>query len=79
MFKCQITNRTSKPLEKLQKVILATRNVDYNHYDDESEEEWMTSGTEIVKEVNACEEGVRIWNNFSDEQKANFVRLFRAA
>ena len=74
MFKCQITGKTSKPLEKLNKVTVKTRAVEYRHWDREAEEVWFTRGTEIVKEVNATEEGVQLWQSFTAEEREEFVK-----
>jgi hypothetical protein len=70
MFRCEITKRLSRPLEKLHKVVVKTRPTQYRHWNRETEEEWFTSGVEIVKEVNATEEGVALWEKLSPEEKA---------
>lgn len=59
--------------EKLNKIVVATRQVEYKHWDRENEEEWFSYGTEIVREINASDEGVRIWNAMTDEQRAALV------
>lgn len=74
MFLCQITGRTSKPIEKLTKIPVAFRNVEYRHWDYDSEEEWFTHGTEIVREINASEEGLLIWSNLTPEEREEFVK-----
>ena len=74
MFKCQITNKTSKRLEKLNKVVVKTRPVSYKHYDHETEEEWVTHGTEIVQELNATEDGVKLWNSLTEEEREEFIK-----
>lgn len=74
MFKCEITKRLSKPLEKLNKVVVKTRQVEYRHWDRETEEEWFTQGTEIVREVNATEEGLALWNKLTAEEREEFVK-----
>jgi hypothetical protein len=60
--------------EKLTKIVVATRQVEYKHWDRENEEEWFSQGTEIVREINASEEGVRIWESMTPEQREAFVK-----
>lgn len=74
MFKCEITKRLSKPLEKLTKLVVKTRQVEYRHWDRDSEEEWFTQGTEIVREVNVSEEGLAVWNKLTPEEQEEFVK-----
>lgn len=78
MFKCEITGKMSKPLEKLQKVVIKTRPTEYHHWDYESDEQWTTTGNEIVKEVNATEDGVAAWNKMTPEQQAEFTKRVMA-
>jgi len=72
-FKCAITNRTSELGEKCNKIVVETRVATYRHWDYEEEAEWFSYGTETVREVSASERGLRLWNSWSDEQKAVFV------
>lgn len=74
MYMCQVTGMFSKPLEKLNKIVIETRNVEYKHWDREAEEEWYSYGTEIVREINASDEGVQVWQNMTPEQQADFVQ-----
>lgn len=60
--------------EKLHKIVIATRPVEYKHWDREAEEEWFSHGTEIVREINASDEGLRIWESMTPEQQAGFVK-----
>lgn len=60
--------------EKLNKIVVETRQVEYKHWDRENEEEWFSYGTEVVREINASDEGVRIWNEMTEEQRAAFVQ-----
>lgn len=64
--------------EKLNKIVIETRDVQYRHWDRENEEEWFSYGTEIVQEINASEEGLAIWNGMTDDERAAFVKAFRA-
>jgi hypothetical protein len=86
MFKCQVTGKysrqgkpgteTTQPIagEKLNKIVVETRQVEYKHWDRENEEEWFSYGTEIVREINATEEGLAVWNSLSPEERAEFVK-----
>lgn len=86
MFICEITGKysragrpeteTSKAIaaEKLNRIVVATRAVEYKHWDHENEEHWFSHGTEIVREVNATEEGLALWNSWNEEQRAAFVK-----
>lgn len=60
--------------EKLNRIVIETRQVEYKHWDRENEEEWFSYGTEIVREINATEEGLAIWNSLSPEERAEFVK-----
>lgn len=74
MYKCQITGRNSREGEKLNKITVETRPREYKHWDREAEEDWFSYGTEIVREVNATDEGLQIWNSMTAEQQAAFVK-----
>ena len=54
---------------------METRAKTYKHWDPEAEESWESQGTEIVREVNATEEGERLWNSWTDEQRAAWVKI----
>ena len=60
--------------EKLNKIVVETRSVEYKHWDREAEEEWFSYGTEIVKEISATDEGVRIWESWSPEKREAFLK-----
>jgi len=60
--------------EKLNKIVVETRSVEYKHWDNEAEEQWFSYGTEIVKEINASDEGLALWTAWSEEQRAAFVK-----
>ena len=66
MFKCAITGKFSKPGDKVHKLVTETRNKTYYGWVYSEElETWenvpVGYGFEIVKEVSATEEGVKIW------------------
>ena len=75
MFRCGITKRCSRPGEKANKIVIATRKKTYygwirNEETGELEQVEIGHGSEIVSEVNATEEGVRIWTQMQ-AQKLN--------
>ena len=77
MFICQVTGRQSRVSEKLNKITVETRAVTYKHWDREAEEEWFSYGTEIVKEIDASDSGLKVWESMSPEDRASHVgRLF---
>jgi len=73
MFKDAITGKNSKLGEKVNKITIQTRNVSYQHYDREEDKNWETVGVEIVKQIDTTQEGLSIWNSWTDEQKQAFV------
>lgn len=77
MFKCGILGKQSRSGEKCHKVIVETRPKQYRHWDYENEEEWFTQGTEIVREVSATEEGKNLWDSWTPEQHALWVKETR--
>ena len=74
MYRCQVTGRVSKLGEACHKIVVETRSRTYRNWDREKEEEWFSQGTEIVREINASEQGVRAWDSMTAEQKAAFVK-----
>lgn len=74
MYRCAITGNQSKHGEKLNKLVIETRPKTYKHWDHEAEEEWFSHGTEIVREISVCQEGLDIWNGMSPEQQALFAK-----
>jgi hypothetical protein len=73
-FRCQITNRLSEPGEKCNKITVQTRPQTYKHKDRETEEEWFSYGTEIVREVNATAQGLRLWESWSEAERESFLK-----
>lgn len=55
MFKCEICGKITKAGEKQTKKIIETRDVKYSNILPNGKEK-ITDGTEIVKEINICEE-----------------------
>lgn len=79
MFFCNILKKTSEPGEKVFRVVVDKRERTYTRrIRDEDTNEWVTvevaRGWEIVKEVQACAEGVEAWNSLSDSEREKFAR-----
>ena len=55
MFKCEICGKTTKVGEKQNKKVVKTREKIYE-YTDKHGREMTSKGSEIVKEINVCEE-----------------------
>lgn len=55
MYKCDICNKITKRREKQNKKVIETRNKTY-YYTDKTGKEKTSVGTEIVKEINLCDE-----------------------
>ena len=89
MFKCEVLGKMSEQGEKCLKLTVATRNKTYvQRVRNEETLRWedvsVGSGTEIVRELNATEAGVKYWEGLSDEGKAkhlamNITQRFHAA
>lgn len=67
MFRCAITNRMSRPGEKVNKIVVKKREKIYygwfhNEELDQMERREVSRGWEIVSEVNASDEGLRLWS-----------------
>jgi hypothetical protein len=78
MFKCQISQRNSKPGQKAHKITVETRQKEYFERQ-RSEETKMWSdvmvgrGFETVREITVSEEGLALWNTWSDEERKLFL------
>ncbi len=64
--------------EKLNKIVVQTRERIYtkrvkNEETNKWEEVEVARGWEIVREINASEEGLALWNSWSDDERAAFV------
>jgi hypothetical protein len=73
MFYCQITKKMSQPGDKLHKVVVERRERVYTRtvVDKETRQEMVEEigrGWEIVKEVNATEEGARLYAEWQNEK-----------
>jgi hypothetical protein len=79
MFYCQVTGRLSKRGEKVNKIVVATRDrIYYKKIRNEETNKWedveIGRGTEIVKEINASQEGLDIFDAMSPEDRALFCK-----
>lgn len=78
MYYCQVTGELSKPGEKLNKIVIEQRERIYeerifNEDTRKMENVVIGFGWEIVREINASDEGFRIWNTMDVEERAHFV------
>ena len=79
MYFCQITGKMSEQGEKLNKITVETRPKTYYRWvRDEDTNKWQEietgHGFEIVKELNASEEGLQQWNDWTSEERAMFLK-----
>lgn len=79
MYKCQVTGQFSRPGEKVNKIVVATRPRIYketfrNEETRELETVEVGYGWEVVKEVNASEAGLKLWNVMSPIEREVFVK-----
>lgn len=70
MFRCAITGRLSRPGDKPNKIITKTRVKEYfesryNEDTDRYENVKVGTGWEIVEEVLATDEGLRVWKELT--------------
>ncbi len=78
MYRCQITGKMSKLGEKLNKIVVEKRPKQYktkifNEDTRKMEEIIIGEGWEIAREINASDEGARLWELMSEEEQNNFV------
>lgn len=79
MYICQVTGKQSKHGEKLNKVVVATRDRNYTKWvkNEETlkwEEVFVAKGWEIVREINASQEGVQLWDSWTPEERETFLK-----
>ena len=79
MYVCQITGKQSKLGEKLNKITVATRPRTYtrwvrNEETNKWEEVVCGHGWEIVREINASQEGVQMWESWTPEERLVFLK-----
>ena len=78
MFYCEITNRLSKSGEKLNRLVVETRDKTYtkwvkNEETNKWEEVEAGRGYETVREINVSQAGLDLWHSWSEEQKRTFL------
>lgn len=80
MYKCMVTGKTSKPGEKMNRIVIATRDKVYTQKiweDGELVEIEIGRGYETVKEIAATDEGLKLYNQMViDGTVKNFIRKF---
>lgn len=64
--------------EKMNKIVVATREKVYTRwFKNEETGKWeeleVGRGWEIVREINASEEGLQLWNSWSEDERAIFL------
>jgi hypothetical protein len=79
MFYCQITGKLSKPGAKPERLVVKTREKTYtkwvrNEETNKWEEVFLAKGWEIVKELNASQEGAQLWNDWLPEEREAFLK-----
>lgn len=81
MFICKVGNHCSKPGDKCNKIVVETREKRYYGTvveDDHEVEIEIAKGWEIVKEINACDRCVQLWNEMVDSGVATeFVKTLK--
>jgi hypothetical protein len=82
MYICQITKRHSEKGQKLNKLVIATRDRVYtkkvrNEETNRWEDVEIGRGWEIVREINVSAQGLEQWNSWSQEEKDLFIKQFR--
>lgn len=65
--------------EKLNKIVVATRERVYtkwvkNEETNKWEEVFVAKGWEIVREINASDEGVKLWESWTPEEREAFLK-----
>jgi hypothetical protein len=82
MFYCQVTGKLSKSGETQNKIVVQTRERVYtrkfrNEDTGKLEDVEVGRGWEIVREINASEEGVQVWNELTSEEREMFTKSLR--
>lgn len=79
MYRCQITGELSKLGDKLNKIVVGTRERVYtrwvrNEETNKWEEVFVSRGWEIARELNATDEGVKLWESYTSEERVAFLK-----
>jgi len=80
MFICQVTGKSSKPGEKMNKLPVIKRDRFYfKKIKNEETERWaeveVGKGWEIVREISVSDEGLAKWQAMSEQQKTNLLSI----
>lgn len=73
------TDDSIRAPEKLNKIVVATRERVYtkwvrNEETNKWEEVFVSRGWEIVREINASQEGLDLWNSWTPEEREMFLK-----
>ncbi len=79
MYRCQITGELSKLGDKLNKIVVGTRERVYtrwvrNEETNKWEEVFVSRGWEITRELNATDEGVKLWESYTSDERVAFLK-----
>jgi hypothetical protein len=79
MYHCMITGKQSRPGEGCNKITVATKPRIYTRWvkNEETlkwEEVECGHGWEIVRQINASDEGVKLWESWSPEEREAFLK-----
>lgn len=71
MFKCQVTGRMTRPGQKMNKVVIETRDKEYTErqrVDGVWQDVVVGYGYETVKEISVSDEGLRILQQRAEQE-----------
>jgi hypothetical protein len=73
------TDDSIRSPEKLNKIVVAKRERTYtkwvrNEETTKWEEVFVSKGWEIVREINASQEGLALWNTWSEDERTIFLK-----
>lgn len=79
MYRCQITGELSKLGDKLNKIVVGTRERVYtrwvrNEETNKWEEVFVSRGWEITRELNATDDGVKLWESYTSDERVAFLK-----
>lgn len=79
MYRCQVTGELSKLGDKLNKIVVGTRERVYtrwvrNEETNKWEEVFVSRGWEITRELNATDEGVKLWESYTPDERVAFLK-----
>lgn len=82
MFICQVTGRSSKPGEKMNRITVARRDKVYSRKEKNEETgRWediqVGHGWEIVREIFATDDGLVKWQGMSESQRTTHLEKLR--